>query len=474
MPQQATVFDDIADEPKLKAGSVFDDLPDEPKRIDYSYPPEPSNLQKLGAMAKDFTAGVGSGVISTGTHLAEGARRAINVIGFTPSAGAGAEELGLPQKPAVLPPIHPSVRAAGIPPASTAGALGKGAEQFGEYLLPGGIVRRGAKALQVGGRVGPVVNAITHAGLQAGADTAMTAAQTGGDPDAMKTAAETSGIVNAGIGVPMAVARSIPAVQRALQAGGERLYGSAIKVPPAVDRGKRTTLIQSGLENRIPVSRGGLEQTRGLVEGLDKQVADAVADASGRGATVPAQLVANRVDDVRPRFNTVNPVSDQETLSAAQHEFLAQHPPQIPIDEAQDIKRNTYRKLRESAYGEQSTAQKEGQKALARGLKEEIYNQLPPEIRALGPKEKVLIDLENVLERFANREGNKQVIPLPTAASHGVTMMALTKFVDGSPWIKSKLGIAIAKGTQGGTGTNLVKRLSVPAALAMYGNNQQQ
>ncbi len=278
--------------------------------------------------------------------------------------------------------------------------------------------------------------------------------------------------------LPWVAARTITPVDDALNAAGTKLYESSLKVPPSVDRAKRVPMIEAGLKNKIPVSGAGLKKARRVINDIEGQVSGAVADAANNGATVPSGPVADRVDDIRPRFNTVNPVADQQALSSAQHEFLSNQPANIPIQDAQDIKRNTYRKLDDAAYGEQSTAQIEAQKALARGLKEEIYNLLPPEIQALGSKEKVLIDLEDVLKRFTNREGNKQIVGIegPIAGHLSPTLGAIVQFFDRNPALKSRVAIAMAnRGSAPGPiirTTNQIKRLGPP--VSTYGASPAQ
>jgi hypothetical protein len=122
---------------------------------------------------------------------------------------------------------------------------------------------------------------------------------------------------------------------------------------------------------------------------------------------------------------------------------------------AQRMKQGTYQVLK-GKYGEQGSAAVEAQKALARGLKEEIANQFP-EISGLNAAESKLLNLQPVLERAVNRISNHQIIgigtPVAGAATSAVTgsttlgkVAMVAKAVLDNPNVKSRLAIAVSKG----------------------------
>jgi hypothetical protein len=123
--------------------------------------------------------------------------------------------------------------------------------------------------------------------------------------------------------------------------------------------------------------------------------------------------------------------------------------------DAQTMKQGTYTVLK-GKYGEQGSASVEAQKALARGLKEEIATQFP-EISGLNQAESKLLDLQPVLERAVNRISNHQLIgigtPVSGAAATAVTgstsvgkVAMVAKAVLDNPAVKSRLAIAVSKG----------------------------
>lgn len=260
------------------------------------------------------------------------------------------------------------------------------------------------------------------------------------------------------------------------------MYQGGLKPPPGGSFSKQEidAMVETGLNEKIPVSGGGLSKTRGKIDDINQTVSGKIADGAAAGKTVDPVKVAAETQRSEKAFTTVDP-ADKEPIAGVRDRFLEKNsnqykytkvrpaaedatgyvpegqgvtkePRPIPVDEAQKLKSNTYRDIRES-YGEQSSAVREAKKDLARGLKEGIYEHYP-ELRTLGKQEKVLIDLENALERFSNRHGNRDVVsvggPLKvlaaTAMGHpgtGLVGAALEM-----PGIKSRLAIALKASTR--------------------------
>lgn len=295
---------------------------------------------------------------------------------------------------------------------------------------------------------------------------------------------------------PSNVMRMIPA--RARQALGERLYQSALK--PPVSMGNARQLSQTGMEEGIPLGymrrQKAVDMARAKIDDLNQQVAGPVAAGSAQGLTVDPSTVAGYTNRSMQRFsNQVNPKADLASIAGAGKEFLEEkggaqfdpntgmmtQPPQgIPLDEAQQIKTGTYGKLRDS-YGEMSTAAKEAQKDLARGLKEEVYQQLYsqyPQLRAVASREGKLLELEPALERYAQRFGNRDIIGIGTPITGTAAGMmggpkagliaAIAKEALDNPYLKSRVAIALHRSTKG-------VRSAVPTSLNIMNtlNGQQ-
>jgi hypothetical protein len=112
----------------------------------------------------------------------------------------------------------------------------------------------------------------------------------------------------------------------------------------------------------------------------------------------------------------------------------------------------------------------ESQKALARGLREELDSAFP-ELKGINSKEGELIELEPVLERAVRRMKNKDVVGFGTTVAAGAGGAAagpggavaggLLRAVLDDPTLKSRIAIGLHRATTGSS-----KPLSVAAGLA--------
>lgn len=253
----------------------------------------------------------------------------------------------------------------------------------------------------------------------------------------------------------------------AVKAAGvpERLYESALKPGTTIPLAEREAMVKTGLQQGLPVSKGGMDKLGDLVNDLNNKIKAQIAQDPSRPVnTVPA---LRNLDSVRGKFaNQVTPQPDMAEIAQVESNFLnnpkvqpqgaGPSPGSLPASEAQAMKSGTYQALGSKAYGEVKGAAIESQKALARGLKEEIANQFP-EINDLNARESQLLDLGPVLERAVSRAGNHQLISLgtPIAATSGGVLfgsaklgaaIGAMKMVLDNPMVKSHLAIALSKG----------------------------
>lgn len=256
----------------------------------------------------------------------------------------------------------------------------------------------------------------------------------------------------------------------------QRMYRSALKPSTVLPEAKVQNIVQTGLREGVPVSAGGAEKLGNLIDDINQQIAGKIQSSAAQGATVNKFAVASRLGGTAQRFATqVNPTADLNAISESGNEFLTNQPANIPVDQAQALKQGTYQQLKGKAYGELKSATIESQKALARGLKEELASQIP-EIGDLNSRESQLIGLDGALERAVNRISNHQIIgigtPIAAGAAKAVTgssgmaaVAGLLKAVVDDPIIKSKLAIAMSR--QGVPGSAINSRLAAySAALA--------
>lgn len=283
-------------------------------------------------------------------------------------------------------------------------------------------------------------------------------------------------------------------VSKAADAAGvpERLYTSSLKPSTTLSPAERADAVSTGLHNEIPISPQGLKDLGDLIEKLNDKIKGTIAADPNR--PIDPNAVATRADAARARFaQQVNAQPDLNAIEASRQQFLTEQgakpgrpaiapkptglvnaqgqpimtagtPAQAPTPappmaaaDAQAMKQGTYSVLR-GKFGEQGSAAVEAQKALARGLKEEIAKQFP-EISNLNAQESKLLDLQPILERAVNRSGNHQIFgigtPIAGAAGAALTGSGTTgavigamKMVLDNPMVKSRLAIALSKGAK--------------------------
>ena len=224
---------------------------------------------------------------------------------------------------------------------------------------------------------------------------------------------------------------------------------SALKPPIAAQRtGKSAAAIDTMLNEGINVSRGGLDTLRGRVDDLNTQIASAITNST---ANVSAQAVASRLQQTAAKArNQVNPQADLAAIQSVSNNFLnhpsLQQPGAIPgysvyadlmpVQQAQSLKQGTYRALSDRAYGEQGSATIEAQKALARGLKEEVANAVPS-VQGLNAAESKLLTALPLVERRVLMDANKNPAGLSLLAKTPGAMAAF--MADRSALFKSLL-----------------------------------
>lgn len=232
-----------------------------------------------------------------------------------------------------------------------------------------------------------------------------------------------------------------------------RLYQSAAKISTSLAPEEKIARITTGLKEGIPVSNKGFDAIGREIDKINGQIGQTIQQSAARGTKVPTDVIASRVDQLKPFFeNTINPKEYIDALDNMKQEFIAAHGAEIPIDKAQKIKQNTYTLLRK-AYGEMKSVNVEGQKAIARGIKEEIAQRYP-EINSLNAREAKLIGLEESIGRAVGRIDNRDLIGIgtPVAGAAGAAligektggvMIGMLKTVLDNPEVKSKIAIAL-------------------------------
>ncbi len=234
----------------------------------------------------------------------------------------------------------------------------------------------------------------------------------------------------------------------------ERLYESALKPGPRsnpLDKVRR--MVGTGLDEGIRVSEGGVKKLHSLQDEINAKVGSTITN---NAAPINKFAVTRRLNEPARQFSQqVNPEADLAALSDTGNEFLRNQPTDISPVDAQALKQGTYKQLKNRSYGELKNASVEGQKALARGLKEEIEARFP-NVKGLNARNSNLFNLQKELETAVNRSANHNIMgltgpivgagveaatgSLPAAIAAGVLKQTL-----GRPVVKSGLAIALAR-----------------------------
>jgi hypothetical protein len=314
--------------------------------------------------------------------------------------------------------------ATGANPESGAYAAGKLVPQVAGTLGVGGALAGGAKAA---GAAVPLVEALKTGGFSAGGMTGLPAwavralggAATGAASTALvePESAGTGAVVGAAF--PMAAKVSGEAgdlVRWGTHAAGKRLMQSAIK--PTIKQlqtGDADVAIETLLKYGINPTEKGVEKLRSLVDATNSQIEGKIA---GSTAQIDKNTVLGALGQTRQKFGAqVAPAGDLNAIQGVADQFM-QHPgfpgQTIPAQDAQKLKQGTY-KILNGKYGQLGSAETEAQKALARGLKEEIGKAVPG-VNALNAEESKLLKALTVSERRSLMELNKNPMGLAALA----------------------------------------------------------
>lgn len=261
---------------------------------------------------------------------------------------------------------------------------------------------------------------------------------------------------------------SVPGVGTAADALSRRMYQTSMKPSTTLGPTRVGQIVDTGLTNEIPISEGGLSKLNDLVSDLNSKVQAKIQAGSNAGATVNKFDVTSRLNPTATRFATqANPEADMAAIANSGNEFLRNQPNEIPAADAQAVKSGTYKQLSSKAYGELDSAAVESQKALARGIKEELETQFP-EIKGLNADEGKLLGLQPVLERAVSRINNRDILSLggkiistgaggaigalsgnPEGAAIGSAGALALHYVMTDPVIQSRLAFALQRASKG-------------------------
>ncbi len=222
----------------------------------------------------------------------------------------------------------------------------------------------------------------------------------------------------------------------------EKALGATMK---DMESGKAARAATTMLEEGVSPTKSGVETLRARGNALNEEVTNLIANAKGQ--TIDKGAVASRINDVISRIERTQATPQDARASAERvyDQFLSNGviPKNIPVEQAQEVKQGIYKMLKEK-YGELGSETVESQKALARGMKEELEKSIP-EIADKNSKASELWNALNVAERKALLESRKHIAGIAgMMIQHPGPFMAM--MADRSAAFKSLLGRMVYSG----------------------------
>lgn len=230
----------------------------------------------------------------------------------------------------------------------------------------------------------------------------------------------------------------------------------AMKVPPSVKEGIREKAINTALETGTPVTKAGLQRTKGVLDDLIDQMDMAIVNSPNKNNIIRTDDVMGPVKSLKDWASMIADGGKTERkIQDYMDKVVRQFGPEITVENAQAIKQATNSWLKKNAYGQLQTASVESQKQMVRGLRDRIAQEVP-EIAGINAKYSDMKMLETALERAVNRTGNwdwLQLTPMLAAATVGGATGSIGKAIESaallrilkSPNVQSTLAIMMKK-----------------------------
>lgn len=237
--------------------------------------------------------------------------------------------------------------------------------------------------------------------------------------------------------------------------GSKAVMQSALK-PSSKDlaSGDAAKAIDTMLRGGFNATPSGVAKMRVLVKQLSGEVDDLVNASTGSvDKTAVRQEIIAQLQKFRKQ---VNPNSDVKAILNSWDEFKHTVGTQIPVQQAQELKKGTYKILADK-YAHTGTvgdeAGTQAQMALARGLRKGIEKDVPGVVPK-NMRQGELINAMEIAERRAGIAGNRDIAGIAWLAEHPAASAGM--LADRSPWIKSLLARYMqsgmpATGAVGGT-----------------------
>jgi len=238
----------------------------------------------------------------------------------------------------------------------------------------------------------------------------------------------------------------------ALDWAAKRTMQSALKPSKkTLKSGDAKRAIQTMLDEGINVSEGGARKLREIADKLDDIV---TTELAGSNAAITKERVLDAiVKKLKKAHDQGNPLADEAAITKVWDEFDQVFDDLIPVEQAQKIKRGTQQSVSKK-YGELASADIEGQKALAAGLREGISDAVPG-VAAPNASNANILNALGLVEDRAAMAGNLNLSGLAGAGNN--PLLQALMMLDRSSVAKSLLARFLNTGarpiaTAGGAG----------------------
>lgn len=292
------------------------------------------------------------------------------------------------------------------------------------------------------------------------------------------------------------------AVSKGLAVGGKAVYRGYLKPSLAKSSvGKANEIVDAAIDEALPVTRAGVGEARNIIGTLRAKVDDILATTSG---TVDLKSVADRLRTwAKAEYGHAGMDADYDAALAVADSLdkssaLAQTgrlATDVPLSEANTIKRGLYRQVGTNQYGMPSQPATTARKAAGRFIKEDL-EAAAPSIAPLNARESKLIPVAKAINQAVEREANQNPLyGMKTIAAGGLALgagggtyaishdpikgaaalaLTLAGRVALSPAVATRAAIVAQKLGEQGIAAPLAARLAVQAVSEMQGQAGEQ
>jgi len=184
----------------------------------------------------------------------------------------------------------------------------------------------------------------------------------------------------------------------------ERIMQSALKINKQVKQADKEGITRAALENRVSLSKGGLEDVKSAVASLGNEIDAKVVELQKAGQTIPTDELFADLVDLTDRAGLIG---QGDVVQRVADKIRSGLPDQLTPTQVQTIKRLLQHEVSKN-YGKAGTFKIETQKNIARSARLALEDAIP-EIGQMNQKESSLIKLQKAMDDAIQRVGNRDL-----------------------------------------------------------------